>query len=349
MKLRKFIRLIILFVFVWESGVIFAKKVMTLPGLADPFVLAVSEGKVYVSDSKKVKVFIYSLKDLKLFKELLKKGIGPQECQLYPKVQITPDRLCVYTNWPKKAMFFSKDGVYQTEFRITMNGINSFYPVDKNYVAKQVHYTQSKPYGDKEEFVIYTYENKEIKYKKLFYCFDRKQVEYVGDKSKAYMIRDYADFVVSDNKVFLGDSKLGLYVLIFDSNGNQIGKIKIPYENIKITEQFKTYFMESAKKFDPLAYEMASKTQIFLFPEYFPSFFRFAVDRGKIYFLTYNFKGNQREVIISDLKGNVLKKAYVPLIYLGVEDTFAIDNDKFYYILENEDTEEYELHVADIK
>jgi hypothetical protein len=87
----------------------------------------------------------------------------------------------------------------------------------------------------------------------------------------------------------------------------------------------------------------------FYFPEYFPGFYRFAVDKGKVYFLTYNRKGDQRELIVTDFNGKVLKQSYVPWVENEVYTNFSISNDMFYYIMENDETEEWELHVTDIK
>jgi hypothetical protein len=70
------------------------------------------------------------------------------------------------------------------------------------------------------------------------------------------------------------------------------------------------------------------------------------------------------EVLVLDLKGELLKTVYLPLFkndgsfYRAIENnifrrknnsTFAINKGKLYQILENQDEETWELHIIEIK
>ena len=82
-----------------------------------------------------------------------------------------------------------------------------------------------------------------------------------------------------------------------------------------------------------------------------------AVTDERIYVKTSQTKGDKDEFIIMDLKGNTLKKVYLPAVkkqryvntMLGIPAKFyKIYQNKFYYLYENEDEEEWEIHVEPI-
>jgi len=67
---------------------------------------------------------------------------------------------------------------------------------------------------------------------------------------------------------------------------------------------------------------------------------------------------DEQEFIIMDLKGNILKTLYLPqtanpqhfVKMMGMTPRFySIANNRFYYLVENEEEETWELHVKDIK
>jgi hypothetical protein len=74
------------------------------------------------------------------------------------------------------------------------------------------------------------------------------------------------------------------------------------------------------------------------------------------YVQTYKAKENKEEYVIMDLKGNIIKRVYIQKFdnvtltgkMLGTK-LHTIYNDKLYYLVENEDEEEWELHVEEIK
>jgi hypothetical protein len=137
-------------------------------------------------------------------------------------------------------------------------------------------------------------------------------------------------------------------VAVFDSKGKEINRVNLlEVDKIKMTEQYKKELMERAKR-QP-SYKMIESMYNIIFPEYFPGFYRFAVDNGKVYFLTYLRKDDKREMIIADLKSKKFKRTFVPWVENGVHTNFSIVNDKFYYIKENEEEEVWELHMETIK
>jgi len=92
------------------------------------------------------------------------------------------------------------------------------------------------------------------------------------------------------------------------------------------------------------------------FPSHHPPIKSMEIDNNKIYVSTFRTEGKKFETIVMDLKGNVLKtvfikppaKEWLMALLLGIK-LETIHNDKIYYIQENEDEEEWELFVKEIK
>jgi hypothetical protein len=72
----------------------------------------------------------------------------------------------------------------------------------------------------------------------------------------------------------------------------------------------------------------------------------------KIYIQTYKRSkpGERTEFLILDLKGGMLKRVMLPIKYTSYFTPYfyGIKNEKLYQIVENEEEEEYQLHIIDI-
>ena len=89
----------------------------------------------------------------------------------------------------------------------------------------------------------------------------------------------------------------------------------------------------------------------------FPPIRDILVKEGKIYVRTFITKDDKEKYHILDLKGKELKTVFLPKPMPASYITrlanrpvrfFDIANDRFYYIVENEDEEEWELHIEPI-
>lgn len=343
--------ILFIIVFIFLTGTIYSEKLMTLPEIYRAGILIVKNGNVYVTDNSDMRLLIYSLDTRSLIKKFGAQGTDRGEFLTNPDLRIYPDFLYVYS--ADKAVYFSNEGKFKKEFRISLGQIGAFFPVGNSFVALKTDSMIKKKESLLTEISIYKYEDNYLKFKKLLHSFESQKPENLDNKLDYFVIRDCVDVMTYENKIFIGDSKLGLCVLIFDSKGNKIGKVNLPQsEKVKITEQFKMECMESMqKKSSPSEVEIVYSMYNFKFPEFLPSFYKFAVDKGKIYFLTYNEKQNKREIIIADWKGNLLTKAYVSKSDFVLQNKFSIENDKYYYLVDKNGMylSQYELHVEDIK
>jgi len=66
--------------------------------------------------------------------------------------------------------------------------------------------------------------------------------------------------------------------------------------------------------------------------------------------LTFKRESNANEVLIFDIKGSLLKKLSLPVRAMNPEHLcpFSFYKDKFYQLVFNEETENWELHITDI-
>jgi len=87
------------------------------------------------------------------------------------------------------------------------------------------------------------------------------------------------------------------------------------------------------------------------FPAYFPAIRGFSVGDGKIFVYTFKEKGGRSEFFIFDLNGKLPKTTYL-LLKGGMshyQNPYFFSGWKMYQLVENEDDEEWDLHITEIK
>jgi hypothetical protein len=86
------------------------------------------------------------------------------------------------------------------------------------------------------------------------------------------------------------------------------------------------------------------------FPAAFPPIRNFHIVDNKIYVVTYKEKDNQCWMLVFDLGGKLLKEVFVSLVDINMlipdlYNYYTIHEDKLYILRDNQDTEEWELHI----
>ncbi|MGD2088252.1 MAG: hypothetical protein PVH61_18890 [Candidatus Aminicenantes bacterium] len=185
------------------------------------------------------------------------------------------------------------------------------------------------------------------------------------------MIPDALNFWVYDDKIFVEESPEGFLIEVFDYKGEKLYQIERKYEKTPVTEKYKTLAFNHLKQdflhkkvnlFVPFhimeaGWDEFKKWATLIYPDYLPPMRDIFVDNRKIYIQTFKRQDNKQEYIIMGLKGNMIKKVYLPVVQpstfasemvgLGLK-FYAIDKDRFVYLVENEEEEEWEVHVVDI-
>jgi len=318
-----------------------------------PQMLVVKGDRFYVSEGAKFS--IYSLKDQKLIKSFGKKGEGPGELielQHYPnKISVQGDQ--IFVTGIGKAITFSKTGEFIREFKTTQS-VFQLIPAGENFIAKE--FAQST--DGKVRYMTIALYNSEMK--KLKELYRQKWAQQEGSPGIIVdMSPDFTSIAIEDNKIFIEKSVEGFLIDAYDFNGNKLYSIKKDLPQRKVTSDDREN-LEAQIRDDPQTKTQASRMggwnemKKFIkmnFPDYFPAIKSIEASGKKIYVRTNNTKDDKDEYIVMDLKGNILRTIFIPgkfetsiLALISGGKLSCIENGKLYYLIENEDEEEWELH-----
>ncbi len=318
-------------------------KIAVLKELAQPCALLIDNKQLLIKDLIN-QLHVYSMRTFKYERQLFKLGEGPTEATCLAFVWLSPNYVYLYCNG--KNSFFSRDGKFVKEFRTASARTSYIRPVEDKYLIET--YKRSRDTGLSFDISIYRYTpEKVMKPEKTLYCWVHPSMVWKGNKKPLTIIKEVRDVCVYGDRIFIGDSQRGLFVQIHDMDGNRLNQVRLESEKIKVPNDYSTEFFKEMKETGKM--DLFNNEFYYDQPDYFPAFYRFYIGENKIYFLTYNRIGDNREVIICDWKGNSKRKAYVPWVAFGDFKNCTIWNDKFYWLVDNQDTEEWELHAADVK
>jgi len=320
------------------------ERIIPLLELEKPRQICAENQQVYIVDDRDI--LVYSLSDGRLLRRVGKPGQGPGEFRMGPlRLTIFPDRLVVGDI--RKIQFLSHEGNYLGQVREPgMIQRLPFLPVGKNFVGFPMEIRDdgslALPVG-----CIYDQEGKVLR-------------KFYGEipagpppppppggappaqKQDVPMIQDYVDYAVYEDKIFVADSRKGLYIAVFNENGDLLYEIRQEIKRTKVPKDYKEAALKGSKYWQ--SYNA-------LVPEFFPVFFGFKIDGGRIYAITPDQKDGQYEVIVMDLKGKILERSHrFPLQpnYFAPE-AFSLDYDveqnQFVWFAYNEAKEYYELHI----
>ena len=328
-----------------------------LTGLNRPGMIRVSNDELYVIED--ATVFVYSINDCQLKRKFGKKGEGPGELKVVPTwvngITIFSDT--VYAESVDKIVEFSKDGNLKREKKKPAESAK-FTPVGNNFVGKKIKRDLSNRMM-LITIVLYDSDMNEIKelYRQKF----PQQPAQRGVKIELFS--DFLNFQVADNKIFIEKSLKGFVIEVLASDGKPLYQIEKKYEQIKVTKKHQWAALEKVKQ-DPTikrrlrqfgSWENLTKAMQFTFPDFMPPIQHIDIADKKLYVQTFNVVGNKVEHIVMDLKGKTLGTFYLPELpdpglkgkALGVK-LYTIENKKLYYLKEDQDKEQWRLHIEEI-
>jgi len=320
---------------------ILAGEVVLLPDLQKPENIVIDQNQILITQFPYV--YIYSLKDFTLIKKFGKAGEGPQEFSNYVMIQVHPahpDYIIVGSRG--KMSFFTWGGKFVKEVR---SGPGSFVATYKPIGGKYANYGILRQ--NKIAYLtvdIYNSNFKKIKevirWKKPMQRgkpFNPTDIEFQG-----------GEFSTFDKKIFVLLREKG-NIEVFDDDGKKQFSINYDYERIPVTTDDIKAIHHFFKTDPRLRQFYETLKSLFKFPQYFPSARTMAVADNKTYVLTNKKRGGKSEFIIFDIgiKGKFLKKSMVPFKNANPLEPypFTIKNGKLFQLVDNEETEEWELHI----
>jgi len=324
----------------------YAKKLGTLTEVLRPAMIEISDNEIYVVEG--ASIFMYSLKDLSFIRKFCREGEGPGELKVNPSISnfvvSLPDSIFIVGF--DEAIQFSKTGQVIKEFR-TPTFSNYLYPLGKNCLGMRIK--TDDPQKPNFVAVIFDQDFKVIK--------ELSTQQMSGGQNLLDLTADGINISIYKEKIFIEESPKGFIISVFDTQGNQLYQVKKEYKKIKFTEKHEEEQLNRLKEdiqIKTIGWDNFKKLVTITHGDYIPAILDMTVADDHIYVKTSEKKDDKDEFIIMDLKGNVLKKVYLP----GVKKPKYIDEilgrpvrfykiyrNNFYYLYENEEEEEWEVHV----
>jgi hypothetical protein len=333
------------------SGQSPADRIIPTPEFADPFQVTAGFGRLYVADDRSL--FIYDFNSGRFLKKVGQRGQGPGEFTIGPgRMTVFPDRLVVADF--NRIKFYSLDGIYRDQLETPSNlGFYPFLPVGRNFVGF--------PMERKEDGSVYAPSGcifgPDIKFKNAFFG-ELPQLpgpppppgsQPAGGKTDTPLIREYGDYTVYKDRIYVADSRKGGRISVFDDNGAALYEIRTPLDRIKVPRSFVEEVVKEwkASKYWDRIYAHQNPVA----SEHFPSFINFKVKDDRIYLITAAQKDSFYEVIVMDLKGKILERSF----RFPLKPTFAtlapfvlkydFEGGRLIWYAYNDAKETYELHI----
>jgi hypothetical protein len=331
-----------LFLLLLMATAIFPSQRVPMPDLLKPDSITVDGGEIFITDQ--TTVLIYSLKDFRLLKKFGKRGEGPKEflvrldAGLGLGICVQPDFILI-NSWNKVSLF-TRNGDYIKE--TGSRTVQTFKPLGDKYVG----YTQ-ETVDNILNLSIRLYDKdftdeKEI-YRKEWYAQLRKDF---NPLHLAVGMTRRALYHTYDNKLFV-EGENG-EIVVFDHTGKKILTITHDYKKVPFTQKHIDEILKSFERRGPGLFRLAKQRG--QYPEYFrPRYFTVADDR--VYVLTYEQEDGKSAFYVFDFKGKFLKKVFVPFYESDFLHfyPYSVSGGKLYQLVDNEDTEEWELVVSKLK
>lgn len=313
------------------------EKVAEFPDLNKATSLAMDETQLYISEAATVR--IYSLKDYKLITTFGSAGNGPREFRVMPTLPllVTPRKDDLVINSVRKLSIFKKDGTYIKEKTIRIGFFSAtFLPIKDDFIGMAMVGENNQGF-----YTVNLYDSEFNKKKEL------GRGVYLTGSGKIDLMRAAPIYRTLKDKIIftLGEK---FEVSILDSRGDLLHTIKRQVKPIEFTKHNE----EELRGFLKLAmgeqYERLKN--LFAFPKKFPVLLDVQATENFIYILTWKKKGENHQVFVYDIKGKFIKEVFVPFSFTnGVQPSpYLVKGGKLYQVVENEDTEIWELHVQPI-
>ena len=331
-----------------------ADKLADLPDLAKPSALEAHQGRLYIMDSDCV--HIYQLDPFKKLRTFGTQGDGPGEFNSTPLLKFTKEFMYAFTMG--KMIKFHKDGTFISQTKVPFLYFYMYYPffpVGENLVGLPFDLSG----GQDDVIHICTLYDLQFRKLKEFYRGAPPSVPLPPRRDAApknvdiHILPHRMGVGTTKDKIFIGDTRKGLYIAVFDASGRPLYEITKDSPPLRVPKSFKDRTRKEIKASPN--YEVNKSRYNYIISDTFPAFTTFKVKGDRIYLTTYGEKNGSYEFIVMDLEGNTLLKDYVfpydPLekLLVPVFTTFEIQydvlGDTIYYLRLDEDSGLYGLHA----
>jgi len=327
--MRKVIVLLVVML-MFYGGIAYGKKVHVFTEILKPNRIVMDQDYIYITE--RTTVFVFLKKNYSFIKKFGGHGEGPGEFKVPLFLVPLEDKLMI--NSVGKISYFSKQGDLLEEIKNESSG-SYFYPLKKGFIGST--YTAEKGL---RYYTVNLFNEKLEKGREVYK--EQTSIQQPGKIElfrRAFMHKTYQDWIyVTGKEGFVLDciSKTG--EVIYTIKRENFKRHKITRADIK-----------NADKYFKIRYEEIKER--ITYPDFFPEIRAFYVVDDKIYILPYEWKDDALKFYVYKINGEFLAETYIHLAmkYSMQPFPFTIQNDKVYQLIENDTTEDWELHINDLK
>ncbi len=325
------------------------EKLTTLNEISKPGLMEIADGKLYIMEG--ATIFSYDLKSKKLVKRFGKNGEGPGELKTNPGV---PNYLIVLENSilavsMDKAIEFSYNGKLIKETKIP--GLTNYlYPIKSGYISMKTDVGSGK---DAKSNIMLL--DKELKKIKTLYSQDLS-----GGNNLIDLTLDGINIAVDNKKLYIEESAKGFEISVFELDGTPVKRITKNVPKIEFSDKYREEAINNLKNnsaIKQMGWENFKSRVKIINQKYLPLIQDMVVDNKKLYIKSNKTKDSTVEFIVLDNSGKELKRVFLPKpmeanfvskMFGRPARFYKFYNDTYYYIIENEEDEEWELHSIKI-
>jgi hypothetical protein len=321
----------VLFLIIITCGVqLKTENVRPLPEIMNPNIIAVNENKLYISDQ--YSIIVYSLDDFSVLHRLGGKGDGPQEFRYLPFLFFPDGKLWVKDG--NRIITFSKEMKLIKEMRVPIF-MMQICPFGDNYLLSHNDYEKNSQIPAISIF------DKEFNKVKTICRGEKTVFERRREKEPIVLVGPILKFQCGGDKAYIADGRKGFHIEIYDLAGNKIKEIKKSIERVKTGESQKRNRINEAMRARAAIRNWDRIKNNIQFPEYLPLMRDIHTADKKLFIKTWGIKDGREEYVVFDLDGKEITTVYLPTAMMYY---YSIYNHTFYYVTENEEMEEWELH-----
>ncbi|MCK4944015.1 MAG: hypothetical protein KAS65_10575 [Candidatus Aminicenantes bacterium] len=334
--MRKIIGLLMVFM-IMGSGLIQAKKVATFTDILKPGRMVIEDDQIYITED--TTVYIYSSQDYRFIKKFGKAGEGPREFLRFVIVIPHQDHLII--NSFGKISLYTREGEFIKEIKAS-GGINfNYQPLGKNYVGVSISLEDNTRY---ESINLYDSQLKKIK------TILKRESDTQPTKNVIKILNSTLQFLTFENKLYIVEGK-EFVIKVYDMDVKELMVIKRDYDRVKFGEADKQKIFKELESNPRTKQYLDVLKKMAVFPDTYPAIVSIFQRDDFIYAMTFRRQDDTYEFFIFDGNGNFLKKIFIPFVFQTAMTPypFSIKDGKLYQLIENEETEEWELYQSEIK
>lgn len=319
-------------------------RVVALEGIVKPDMIVAQDNKLYVLE--RTSILIYSAKDFQFIKKFGREGEGPREFMARPygppmSMSFVDGQLVVNSN--NKLSYFDKNGIFKRERKAFANLV--LFQVGENFVAIGPSVDSEKRF--RISYRLYSNSLKELK--NLYHT-------NISVNPQDYLIMPIS--AIGHNpcykgNIFIAASNTDFVIDVFDHTGKKLQRISKDFVKEKIPQTFKDETHRWFKNESMYKQFYDGIKDFIKFKEYFPAIRDILLADNTIYIVTHKRKKDLWECILLDLKGKEIKRTFIPLSryipFTYYPPLCTIENRILYSLIEDEDEEEWKLHIINLK